>query len=314
MHCIPDLWVHSKHPYEICTLTIFTPIQRRSSHVLAATRSSGGVCTTSHLTSTDSSRATHTSTQCYSNHPHTPNRDMMEMAAYYRNFGHRHQDGNYNSQKPPDNKSGRKTNLLLGKTGRNLTREAKNSPHTISQSVYEMGVRLTPDSFPPLVISSSHSFSSHKPPTDRSARAKKKRYVRKQKAESTESLAAGLVVNSSSLHKGLTDFGKTRQTAAHKVEEGKPVAMSTKTLSPFQAVLPNLLRTTPCQSQTSEKKIQSSRREQEPLPRGRGELATETPRHKRPDNRRLEDLLFLKGMSTGERGETRRKLARTWIK
>ena len=271
--------------------------------------------TTSHLTSTDSSRATHTSTQCSSNHPHTASRDTMEMAAYYSKFSHRHQDGNYNRQKPPDNKSGRKTNLLLGKTGRNLMREVKNSPHTISQSVYEMGVRLTLDSFPPLVISSSHSFSSHKPPTDRSARAKKKRYVRKRNAESTESLLAGLVVNSSSLHKGLTEFGKTRQTAEHrgKVEEGKPV-MSTNTLSPFQAVLSNLLRTTPCRPQTPEKKTQSSRSEREPLPRGRGKLATEIPtRHKRPDNRRLEDLLFLKGMSTGDRGEARGKLARTWI-
>ena len=277
-------------------------MQRRTSHVLApgaesSSHSNSHLPSLSYSTSTSRRGATNTTSSTQSS-PAAEN--ILEMAAYYRQMHQRHQDTEPNNRQPPlEHKYNSQRISFLG--GRNSIRETSNSSHTLSQSVYEMGVRVTPESFPPLVVSSTNSFS-HKPPTDPSTRARKKRFVRKRKTSSTESLATGLmVISSSSFHKDSTEFGNGHKTRG---DDGKTAVISTKTLSPFQAVLPNVLRTSPREPRVTEKKLQASRSKQEQsLQSGDGDKR-ETKSHKRTGSRRMEDILFCKGMSTGtgERG------------
>ena len=250
-------------------------------------------------------RTTHTPSQSYLQ---SSGKETMDIAAYYRKIANRHQDPTNRNQES------KRTNSLLENTGSN-SKKTQTNCHAVSQSVYEMGIRLTPDSFPPLVVSSTHSLSSHKPPlSDRSSRPKKKqphRSSRKRQAHSTESLA-GLVVSASSFHQDLADRHKTPGTVANRSkeeEDGATVPVSAKTLSPFQTVLlPNVVQTPPCEPLTMEKeKSTQMKMEEQQFPRGKREPMSEPRKHKKLSHRRREDSLFLRGMSTGLGGRGGKK-------
>ena len=171
------------------------------------------------------------------------------------------QRGGSNTQGKRVYNRNRVSSLPSAKTGNRSKKKqlpSKSTAHSVSQSVYDMGVRWTPETFPPLVVSSTHTQSTSKPTLQalsRSARAKHKSSNARKSHKVNESGGSldMLIVSATSLHEHRTILTQrdehrgrqeTRKTVTSEGKEfgAKPANTSAKTLSPFQVQKPRSLR------------------------------------------------------------------------